>query len=298
MKEQNLNKYAYLDRLSTQQLEEILRADADSPGSGDDEAIFYILEVMKKRKRQDPSYDPSSDLDRCWNEFQTLYNTPEGTGQSLYPVDEQEIGIRPAVRRPRRLHRIVLAAAVLVLLVASLTVPVAGYNSILEMLGIWTTEQFAMQDAEAGPGGAAEDFDRAQNFEETVGDELRAVLAEHGITEDVVPRWMPEELKLQGDVLVQDLAASHATQFFALYSSGTDYMTITIVARVEAEDSRIYEKTVNSPTTYLSGNIEHYIFNNTNSLGAAWYIGNLECSIDTTLSQHALEQVLDSIYEE
>lgn len=301
MKEQNLNKYAYLDRLSTQQLEEILRADADSPGSGDDEAIFYILEVMKKRKRQDPSYDPSSDLDRCWNEFQTLYNTPEGTGQSLYPVDEQEIGSRPAVRRPRRLHRIVLAAAVLVLLVASLTVPVAGYTSILEMLGIWTTEQFAMQDAEAGPGGAAEDFDRAQNFEETVGDELRAVLAEYGITEKVVPRWMPEDFKLQGDVLVQEPSGLNAMQFFALYSGSGDFVSLTITEYVGNAENRICEKTAVSPEVYQAGEIEHYLFQNSDNLNqwsAVWYKGTLECVINTTLSESALKQVIDSIYYE
>ena len=30
-------KYAYLDQLSTKELQEILRADVDSPGRGDDE---------------------------------------------------------------------------------------------------------------------------------------------------------------------------------------------------------------------------------------------------------------------
>lgn len=35
------NKYAYLSRLSTKELEEILRADAESPNAGHDEAISY-----------------------------------------------------------------------------------------------------------------------------------------------------------------------------------------------------------------------------------------------------------------
>lgn len=300
MKEQDLNQYAYLDQLSTRELQELLRADADSPERGDDGAISYILEVMKKRERKDPSQDPSSDLDRCWNEFQTLYNTPEGADGSLYPTDEQ--AARPAVRRQsRRVRRIVLAAAALVLLAASLTVPVAGYNSILEMLGIWTTEQFAMQDASKGPGGATEDFEGAQIFEETVGDELRAVLKEHGITEDVVPRWMPEGFKIQGDVLDRQLSLSKSQQFFAIYSDGTNYLTITIVNYVGNPESRIYEKTAVTPEIYLAGEIDHYIFQNSDNLSqwsAAWYNKKIECVLNTTLSDSDLKAMIDSIYEE
>ena len=299
MKKRDVNKYAYLDQLSTQALREILRADIDSPESGDDEAILYILEVMEKRQRKDPSHDPSSDLDRCWNEFQTLYNTPEGTDQSLYPTERPSALSHTSGRRKlRRLRRIVLAAAVLALLVVTLTVPVAGYNSILEMLGIWTTEQFTMRPADDGPGGPVEDFEGAQNFEETVGDELRAVLAEHGIAEAVVPHWMPEGFKLQGDVLVQESAISHDKRYFAHYARETDFLTMIIVDHMSVATNRIYEKTADAPVIYLVNNIEHYIFNNNTSLGAVWYVGNLECYIDTTMPKEDLKKVLDSIYEE
>ena len=299
MKKKDVNKYAYLDQLSTQALREILRADIDSPERGDDEAILYILEVMEKRQRKDPSHDPSSDLDRCWNEFQTLYNTPEGTDQSLYPTERPSALSHTSGRRKfRRVRRIVLAAAVLALLVVTLTVPVAGYNSILEMLGIWTTEQFTVRPADDGPGGPVEDFEGAENFEETVGDELRAVLVEHGITEAVVPHWLPEGFKLQGDVLAQESASSHNTRFFAYYLSEVDSMSMTIIQHFGNEKTRIYEKTAETPTTYQVGDIKHYIFSNNNTVGAVWYVGNLECYIDTTLPREDLEKVLDSIYEE
>lgn len=300
MKEQDLNQYAYLDQLSTRELQELLRADADSPESGDDGAISYILEVMKKRERKDPSQDPSSDLDRCWTEFQTLYNTPEGADGSLYPTDEQ--AARPAVRRQsRRVRRIVLAAAALVLLAASLTVPVAGYNSILEMLGIWATEQFTMRPASEGPGGPIENFEGTQVFADNMGDELRAVLKEHGITEDVVPHQMPQDFKLQGEVLIQELAGPNATQFFAIYSDGKDYLTMTIVNHLDHGESRIYEKTGDEPEQYSAGDITCYIFQSSDNLklmSAAWYNDTLECVLNTTLPESDLKQIIDSIYEE
>jgi|GEM_PF-3690240 len=48
----------------------------------------------------------------------------------------------------------------------------------------------------------------------------------------------------------------------------------------------------------MSGNIEHYIFQNNNNITAAWYVDSLECSISTTLSVTELKKMIDSIYEE
>ena len=91
------NKYAYLSRLSTKELEAILRADAESPNAVNDEAISYILEVIEQREHEHPSGSFSdSDLERCWKDFQTLYHTPEGEGRSLYPTGDEEAGGSPA----------------------------------------------------------------------------------------------------------------------------------------------------------------------------------------------------------
>ena len=73
------NKYAYLDQLSTSELKKILRADAESPESGDVEAIFYILEVIERRKRKHPT-GSHADIEQSWRDFQTIYNIPEGKG--------------------------------------------------------------------------------------------------------------------------------------------------------------------------------------------------------------------------
>ena len=45
----NNEKYAYLNRLSTEQLEELLRADMEASKPGNDEAVFHILEVIEQR---------------------------------------------------------------------------------------------------------------------------------------------------------------------------------------------------------------------------------------------------------
>ena len=84
----NKNQYgsdAYLEQLSTEQLEDILRADLASEDQENDEAVFHILEVLEKREKENPT-GRLPDTDQAWKEFQQYYNIPEGEGQSLYPV--------------------------------------------------------------------------------------------------------------------------------------------------------------------------------------------------------------------
>ena len=42
----------YWDQLSTEQLEDILRADIASPNQTNDETVFHILEVLEKREKE------------------------------------------------------------------------------------------------------------------------------------------------------------------------------------------------------------------------------------------------------
>ena len=299
MEHKDVNKYAYLDQLSTRELQELLRADVDSPESGDDEAIFYILEVMKKRERADPS-DASSDLDRCWNEFQTVYNTPEGKDSSLYPMDEAALrALEPRPRKRRRLRRILLAAAAAALAL-SLAIPVTGYDSILEMIGALTMEQFTIISAGSDTDESSEEFEGAQVFESAVGDKLRQTLVEYGITEQVVPHWLPEKFKMHGEVSIREFNGSNDIQFSVFYSDGADYLSINISQRYRSGNG-IYEKTDDEPETYVVEGTEHHIFKNSNNmdtLTAVWNCGTLECAINTTLPESDLKMVIDSIYEE
>lgn len=292
-------KYAYLDQLSTKELQEILRADVDSPGRGDDEAIFYILEVMEKREQEHPS-GSFPDLDACWQEFQTIYHTPEGEGQSLYPAedpDEAPAGAAPAGKPRRRvLRRRVLAAALLTLLIASLAIPVAGYDNLLEMIGHWTSEQFTFLTADR-----ADETDLITDDEDSaetdVGAELRQVLQEYGVTENVVPTWMPDGFELMGDISVQEYSDFEKIEIFASYSDDNDSCTISIIQSSDLVQGYTYEKASDLPEVYFSGNVKHYIIQNTDTTIAAWYIGKLECSINTSLPKSELKRVIDSIYQ-
>lgn len=291
------NKYAYLDQLSTSELKKILRADAESPESGDVEAIFYILEVIERREREHPT-GSRPDIEQSWRDFQTVYNTPEGKGRSLYPCGLPEAA--PAAKTSSKTgvkRRPLLVAAAAAVLVVILAVPVAGRDNLIGLIGKWANEQFSFFSTDVRNNESriplAESFDEESSF----GEELREVLLEYGITEKVVPRWAPDGFALNGNVIAQEYPNSNNVDFYALYKSPSNSISITIIKSETASHNLIYEKTSDDPESYTSNSIEHYILRNSTTVTAAWNIGNLECAINTTLSERELKQIVDSIYE-
>lgn len=81
--------YAYLNRLSAEQLEELLRTDIESPEPSNSDIIFYILEELEKREGYVPvGCIPNEDA--AWIEFQQYYNIPDGVGNFLYPCKSED----------------------------------------------------------------------------------------------------------------------------------------------------------------------------------------------------------------
>ena len=297
------NKYAYLSRLSTKELEAILRADAESPSAGNDEAISYILEVIEQREHEHPS-GSFPDIDSSWKEFQTIYNTPEGAEQSLYP-NEQEMDLngmstRPKPTQKRKFRSAILVAAIIILLVASLTIPVAGFGNLLEMIGNWTADQFTFITTGQQRNSCSLDVKMGDSDSSSspIGYELRQSLDAYEIKGNFVPTWLPEGFELYGDVSIQVYPEFGEVEFFASYLEGEEIFSISITKCSNSFQANTYEKTFQNPEIYVVDDIEHYIVDNSDTILAAWYVNNIECSINTTMSESDLKRVIDSIYEE
>ena len=70
--------YAYLSRLSTQKLLELLAAAPAPAETPEDKAyIDAIVEVVLEREERHPT-GLLPDPEQAWEEFQQYYNTPEG----------------------------------------------------------------------------------------------------------------------------------------------------------------------------------------------------------------------------
>lgn len=292
-------KYAYLNRLSTEQLEELLRADFELPERDDTDAILHILEVIEKREEEHPT-GRLSDVDQMWADFQQYYNIPEGEGLSLYPTEDEEVtetALQPQSAKVVRLRPALklagfVAAVVVGIFGLMVTAQAAGVD-VFGAIGRWTNETFHFV---ASPGPSQNDGTANSTGHMGEYESLQAALDDYEITEIVVPTWVADGFKLVS-VTVTELPDFGTVDFNAYYENDIGgNISLSIIQR-EVAGSALYEKDDTLVTRHLAGDITHYIFDNNGRMVAAWYVGTLECSLKGDLSLANLEKMIDSIYE-
>ena len=294
----NDEKYAYLNRLSTEQLEELLRADMEASKPGNDEVVFHILEVIAQRENQQPT-GRIPDVEEAWKEFQREYDLPEGEGMSLYPcVPEGEENSAPPVRRRRsavthqpRLHRRVkqsLAAltAVVALVCGMAAAQAAGFD-VLGMLGQWTDEIFHFTSgAESGESAAPMNENTRL---------LREALASVGIDEDLAPTWFPEGFTAEEPAI--ETSNFNIVIYFSLTDGTDNFINIAIRQYQSAEDleSADYEIKTDSVQQYSNEKQTFYLFSNGNAVAATWANGLLMEQITGNIDEAEIKHIIDSI---
>jgi len=82
-------KYAYIDQLGTDELENLLRTDTGQSDGSDIELILHVTEILLEREERGAG-KPIIDVESAWKDFQQYFNTPDAAGRSLYPIDEDE----------------------------------------------------------------------------------------------------------------------------------------------------------------------------------------------------------------
>lgn len=294
----NNEKYAYLNQLSTEQLEELLRADMEASKPGNDEAVFHIMEVIEQRENQQPT-GRIPDVEEAWKEFQREYDLPEGEGMSLYPCTPQvEEDTAPPVRRRRsavthqpRLHRRVkqsLAAltAVVALVCGMAAAQAAGFD-VLGMLGQWTDEIFHFTSgAESGESAAPMNENTRL---------LREALASVGIDEDLAPTWFPEGFTVsEAKTTTSNI---NDTVYFALNNSGGNFINITIRQFHSKEylENANFEIAMDSVGQYSNKIQTYYLFSNGDAIAATWADGFLMEQISGNICEDFLKPIIDSI---
>lgn len=258
-----------LEQLSVQQLEEMLRQELNKQQPEGD-TVRQILAELRTRTE---------------------------------PVDTQSPAVQAAVRKfkadeeawqKRRRHQAcrkwlagVLSAAA-VLCVVLLAVPgAANAESIWERLARWTETVFAFFSSED---------DQSDDTYVTDHPGLQQVydaVTELGITQPVVPTWLPEEYELSKLSVHQQPAKA---RIYAKFNAGTNLIAYTIN---ENQDYAVtqYSKDEEGIETYENGGIIHYILRNGNRITAIWNTESIECSVCVEGQEEVLYQIIDSIYE-
>ena len=288
--------YAYLSRLSTQKLLELLAAAPAPAETPEDKAyIDAIVEVVFEREERHPT-GLLPDPEQAWEEFQQYYNTPEGEDLSLYPAENpgtapsepapSQTEYRPQ-RRPKRhfFRRVVIVAAVVVCIALP---PALGFENVFQMISSWSDDIFLMED---NVNTFKNEYTLPEN--DRYG-KLQEALDEYEISANVVPNWMPEGFILD-DIIVNVLQEPERIEIRAYYLNGE--RMISLFYNQYRESLTSYEKNDSSVEIYTVGGVKHYLFENMESEVAVWSLADLECAISGDISKKEMKKIIESIYE-
>ncbi len=290
--------YSKFDGMSTEMLEDILRADSQMPDSdnSDTDAILYIMEVIAKREKENTT-GKFTDVDDAWASFSENYLPYIENDKSLYDFeDTEESGIKqaPSIQpsrplRKRRLMRVAcVAAAVTVLLLAStITASAFGFD-LWGAVAKWTMDTFGFSST-----SSIKIDDSNQESSSITNSSLQNTLSHYGITADLIPTWFPDGYVLE-DVDVAETPTR--TTFLATFINSDQEILVTIVS-LSVPSTRTYEKDGLDVTVYTANGIEHYIMTNLDHANVVWKTETFECSISGTLTLNEAEKMIESIYE-
>lgn len=293
--------YAYLSRLSTQKLLELLAAAPAPAETPEDKAyIDAIVEVVLEREERHPT-GLLPDPEQAWEEFQQYYNTPEGEDLSLYPAENpgtapsepapSQTEYRPQ-RRPKRhfFRRVVIVAAVVVCIALP---PALGFENVFQLIGAWTDDIFLLNNVSSLEGNEIEADKKSVDIEE--------ILGELNYSENIFPTWIPEGFELE-KVITNEFVLSGKTELRIHYKNGQTRELITFTYNYNVYNSiasgtmTAFEKDANALEEYFVGDVTHYIFENLGKYIAVWNQNNIECAISGDVSLTELKEMLNSIY--
>lgn len=275
-----LNKcaeFSHYDSLTTEQLQEILRKHAheELETEPDTDELYYIMEVLaRRREEQDPQAFRSNE--EALADFR----------KNHMPKATQE-GCAKVVRFPDCVFRTVaVLAIVLVLLVGTSVTAQAVHADIWGKFASWTKEFFQFTDTPQGT--TATDPEKEYNAEL---ESLQDALSQEGVAEKLVPIWMPEEYKSK------DLQIMHTPRVLnvnATYEKDDERLIIKIRQTIGVQAPQV-EKNDDFLELYVVDGVEYYIFSNTETLQAAWSIGEFECLMIGKITLEEMKAMIDSI---
>ncbi len=266
------------DSMSTEELQEILRKHAHDELDTEPEAdeLFEIMEVLSvRRQQQDPQAFRSNE--EALAEFRQHY----------IPKEKEESKSKVIIF-PNRISRTVAAVLVAVLIVTLGTSVTAEalHIDIWGKLATWTKEIFQFADMQEGT--MATEPERENNLELKT---LHDALVKENVTEKLVPTWMPEgykskDLKVMGSPRVLNISA--------VYEKDGSELVIKICQTIGVQAPQV-EKNDDFLELYVVDGVEYYIFSNTETLNAAWSIGEFECIITGKITLEEMKKMIDSI---
>lgn len=288
-KESDKRNYAYLNRLTQEQLMELLLTAPVPPTCCEDEAYVDALEEAILKKEAEHPTDFFPDTAQQWRKFQEFY-APE---EDLLPEEEinalvhhdQKTFSEPHHHRLRKILRVGLtAAAIAACLFGTMVAAQAAGVDVFGAIGRWTEETFHFSPS---PAAAA----RNQSYFEAIDQALKSC----GIEEDLAPTWFPDGFQMEEP----DFSYGDAWDFINIgfENSNQSFFCICITKyhATETPGSKTFEKDKKPVEEYTSNGKTFYIFSNIDIMTATWSNGVIVEEISGNLTIDELKHIIDSM---
>ena len=267
------------DSIPTEALEQILRADAETPAEqeSDIELILYIMEVLARRKKENQQSGKTAQ--QSWESFQQHY-LPE---QEIQKQNAKTLSGRPWLRRI-----VACAAVVILILCIPLSSRALSLEELWDIVARWAKETFSFV---SGENTEVSEPSPTYDGEYT---SLQDILKKSNRPYDMVPTWIPDGFvleKVEKDITpVQEV-------YRALYQRDEKELIIRIQNHI-LTDIGIAE-IEDDPTDFFTiSGVEYYIFENVSQLQIMWMDNQYECIISGDISLDEAKLMVTSITKE
>lgn len=291
--EKEKKTYPGLDKLSTEELEKLLRQDieADSEEVPDIAYISAILEVIHERRALEAEQE-SVDVEAAWQNFQQFYREDPLSLQNDSPRPEPSPHPRRSEQKAKSKKQggwrrlLPIAAIVAVLVCGSMAASAFGFD-LFELFAGWNSEHFRFESpwiSEQETTEQAEDPYR----------ELRVAVSR--LTDiPVIPTWAPDGTQADANVAQKTMTGKTRLNVTYEYDNGRFNFVIYIYDTPQ-EEAAVYQKNDDTVKEYSANGIIHYIMNNNGNSTATWQNSCVEVMIQGNLTSNELEKMIDSIY--
>lgn len=257
-------------QLPTEELDQILQAELEKDHPNE-EVVLPILRILEEREKDYP-----------------VAKTP-GVLTLLGKLSEHETSSKQSQNRRGWVAAIAALAAVVCIVVMALPRTV-GAESIFDVLFRWTSSVFEFVHPDKNDSYPDEDGVFATDHPGL--QQLYDKVTELGVTESVVPMWLPEGFELLN--LKATPIRDDEYKVNAVFKG--DGKVISITYRISRDVSTKFEKEETAVEVFDSGDISHFILENGENLVVTWTIDGVECLVNANIEKEDVYTIIKSIY--
>ncbi len=256
-------------QMPTEELDQILQVELRKEYPSE-EVVLPILNELEEREQDYP-----------------IEKTPEYFA-SLKKLGEYKTSGQGSKRKTGWIAGVAALAAAICIVIMAMPRTV-GAESIFDILFRWTGSVFEFftteQDTTNPPVELVFETDHPGL------QKLYDKVTEFGVTDPVVPMWLPEGFVLSE---LKEFFIPNGNGLHVRFEDGSKGVSITY--RISTDITAKFEKEDTAIEAYDYADVDHFILDNEKNLSATWTIDGVECLLSADVSREDFYEIIKSIY--